>query len=1141
MMRVKKIKSMKRTLALLMAAVMTLTSFAAVSFAEESNGNVYEGQKSAKIICSNTDNFQSLLQYVTLEANTDYMLTAWSKGTGNPSMRMMSGDWSSQLANANLKGGTEWQETTVTFNSGSNTSAVFTLNNNPYGGNGEMYVDNVSLVKASDGTINLISDPGFEGDGTWSWNDIFVQETSESTVDSGTEETPAEPNENVYEGQKSVKIICSNTDNFQTFSKYVTLEANTDYILTAWSKGTGNPTIRMMSGDWSSQLANANLKGGTEWQETTVTFNSGSNTSAVFMLTNNPYGGNGAMYVDNVSLVKASDGTINLISDPGFEGDGTWSWNDIFVQETSGSTVDPGTEETPAEPNENVYEGYKSAKIICSNTDNFQTFLQYVTLEANTDYILTAWSKGTGNPSMRMMSGNWSLQLANANLKGGTVWQETTVTFNSGSNISAIFMLTNNPYGGNGAMYVDNVSLVKASDGTINLISNPGFEGNGTWSWNNIFVQETSEVEVVPGTEEIPMEENIINQPNGNDSLNLYAGHTSLAYSASDTEQTVSQSIDLKENTEYKVSFWLKSPDGIKINFAVKDSVGNSLISQDIEATASWVRHEYIFKTTDAVTALYEFNSISGQTGNLYIDYCMLVTKMRPVGMNMEQLLSDISFEDLGDAWSGINGAFSLYRRTDSTVGDVSGGVRIMTVGDSITAGVGSSAMVGGYKKALYDKYISEGANVSFVGPNGLNDGFPKGSGHAGNSGWRIDQVEEQIGTWINQYEPQVILLLIGTNDILQNNTSNNYAANAPERLESTIDIIMSADPSIKLYLASVTPLKNTSSNDLVIAYNAEVERIASTKGENVIFVDMYEAVTLDGISVDNVHPNDTGYEQIANKWFEETKDVVKTMTPKAFVADKGTAYDGKYSLKYNPYYVPNYTLLNWEIFSRGDLKLEPNTDYTLSMMVRGEQGVSLNVRLQGSWSGDIFSTNTIFAGPKWMKYEMKFNSGNRSTAILNLLNNCYVTGNMYIDCIELYKDGDNTNLISNSSFELDENGERPGWNNALYPFSYVEDTTEKSFDETVTITQNGKPVSSLTAGTVDIYANLAGIKNDGAVIVAALYENGILQKLSISDKTVYPTAELEIESVGENTSLTVFMFNSMKDIVPLLSSPITK
>ena len=57
-------------------------------------------------------------------------------------------------------------------------------------------------------------------------------------------------------------------------------------------------------------------------------------------------------------------------------------------------------------------------------------------------------------------------------------------------------------------------------------------------------------------------------------------------------------------------------------------------------------------------------------------------------------------------------------------------------------------------------------------------------------------------------------------------------------------------------------------------------------------------------------------------------------------------------------------------------------------------------------------------AGPKWRQHKIEFNTGNRDFIILTFINNCMSTGTMYIDCVELYKEGSDENLLTNSSFE---------------------------------------------------------------------------------------------------------------------------
>ncbi|MFC7640537.1 hypothetical protein ACFQX6_05580 [Streptosporangium lutulentum] len=94
------------------------------------------------------------------------------------------------------------------------------------------------------------------------------------------------------------------------------------------------------------------------------------------------------------------------------------------------------------------------------------------------------------------------------------------------------------------------------------------------------------------------------------------------------------------------------------------------------------------------------------------------------------------------------------------------GGVRVMPLGDSITDGFN---IPGGYRVNLWQRMVSGGHTVDFVG-SGFNG--PAGLGdhdHEGHSGWRIDQIDANIVGWLRNYTPRTVLLHIGTNDMGQN------------------------------------------------------------------------------------------------------------------------------------------------------------------------------------------------------------------------------------------------------------------------------------------------------------------------------------------------------------------------------------
>lgn len=192
------------------------------------------------------------------------------------------------------------------------------------------------------------------------------------------------------------------------------------------------------------------------------------------------------------------------------------------------------------------------------------------------------------------------------------------------------------------------------------------------------------------------------------------------------------------------------------------------------------------------------------------------------------------------------------------------GKVKIMPLGDSITYGEHSSTG-GGYRLPLWNELTARGANISFVGS--MRNGPPGfDAENEGHRGWEIDQITSNVVNWLIAYRPDIILLHIGTNDIIKNDNP----VQAPARLSRLIDQITITLPDAMLIVAQIIPLVRTAKlNAEVIAYNAVIPNIVQAKlalGKHVRYVDMYDAVPA-SLLPDGIHPNDTGYALMAKMW----------------------------------------------------------------------------------------------------------------------------------------------------------------------------------------------------------------------------------------------------------------------------------
>lgn len=202
-------------------------------------------------------------------------------------------------------------------------------------------------------------------------------------------------------------------------------------------------------------------------------------------------------------------------------------------------------------------------------------------------------------------------------------------------------------------------------------------------------------------------------------------------------------------------------------------------------------------------------------------------------------------------------------------------GVAIMPLGDSITYGANSSSY-GGYRVWLWQDSVAAGWKIHFVGS--VSSGPPSlpYKANEGHPGWRIDQLSRHVVNWLDTYQPQIILLHIGTNDIIQGYS----VATAVARLNTLVGRITTTEPHATLIVAQIIPLGNPTLNAKVRQYNSDLTTLMQQKqaiGKHIIVVDMYDAVPLSDLT-DHIHPNNAGYKIMARVWYNA---LIPLLTPK--------------------------------------------------------------------------------------------------------------------------------------------------------------------------------------------------------------------------------------------------------------------
>lgn len=208
---------------------------------------------------------------------------------------------------------------------------------------------------------------------------------------------------------------------------------------------------------------------------------------------------------------------------------------------------------------------------------------------------------------------------------------------------------------------------------------------------------------------------------------------------------------------------------------------------------------------------------------------------------------------------------------------------KIMPVGDSNTLGVGEitdPASMVGYRRFLWDSLRSNQYAVNFVGSQNNGSAFA-GTGfdfnHEGHSGWTSSQVAANIQSWLAANPADFILLHIGTNDI---------GVKSPPAIVGDIETILNNidtyetnnTRSVKVILAQIINRQQyspdtTSLNNLL----AELVNTRKAAGDQIVLVDMEEALLYPADLYDLLHPTSSGYGKMANQWFSVLGEFLNT------------------------------------------------------------------------------------------------------------------------------------------------------------------------------------------------------------------------------------------------------------------------
>jgi len=209
--------------------------------------------------------------------------------------------------------------------------------------------------------------------------------------------------------------------------------------------------------------------------------------------------------------------------------------------------------------------------------------------------------------------------------------------------------------------------------------------------------------------------------------------------------------------------------------------------------------------------------------------------------------------------------------------------VRIMPLGDSITASPGC------WRAILWHDLQTNGyTNVDFVGSvlgNGCNYGYsydPDNEGHAGYLATNIAN-QNQLPGWLSAAKPDIVLMHLGTNDVWSSLPTNTILA----AYTKLVGQMRASNPNMKILVAQILPMNPSGCGTCssgVVALDQAIPGWAAgltTTQSPIIVVDQYTGFNdaTDTIG-DGVHPNDTGFQKMAARWYPPLAKVLDGLNP---------------------------------------------------------------------------------------------------------------------------------------------------------------------------------------------------------------------------------------------------------------------
>ncbi|KAF1916929.1 SGNH hydrolase-type esterase domain-containing protein [Ampelomyces quisqualis] len=196
--------------------------------------------------------------------------------------------------------------------------------------------------------------------------------------------------------------------------------------------------------------------------------------------------------------------------------------------------------------------------------------------------------------------------------------------------------------------------------------------------------------------------------------------------------------------------------------------------------------------------------------------------------------------------------------------------LRLMPLGASLTQGWDKDIpqeLQNGYRQPLRRYLRSLGYTVNMVGSRAQgNFSDPQ---HEGWPGLEIEKVAMKMLPVLKTQKPNLVLILLGTNDCLHAKRDSNmeYARSTKDRMRSLLKKIFAEVKGTTIILATLPPTRDPSNEDYIKTANSgfkDLARELQKKGRKIKFADMYTKQLLPKDYSDPIHFKPSGYAKLA-------------------------------------------------------------------------------------------------------------------------------------------------------------------------------------------------------------------------------------------------------------------------------------